>query len=434
MKLFPCLQATLAAVILPLFFVACDGPVEGDEGEGERGGEEGEGEPGDVSDAQLADAFLAAADRCNLFGNLEELEPVLAASSGLQFTRERLLEQLSESRANTATEFDNDAAVDCLADLQNCDSLLSSDSVCNAIFVGIREDGEGCGNANECVDGLTCFQVGFTCGTCQAKPGLGASCDSDPAVDDENRVDCADGLKCIDADGNGSVCVTALALGATCDDFEDACGDGLFCDEDALECVAVESNGRLALGDACTTDCGGVTTGLACVNDACVAITVAQPGQPCDASFQNPTVWCINTLGGINTCLTVGGAPTGVCTALPAAGGGACVAGACAADAVCNEADACVAPPGAGQACIDFECAEGFLCEPDTELCVAAPVAGETCIDFECADGFSCLDDETCAADAGVGESCLDVQCEDNLDCGADDVCFDSSENLVCAE
>jgi len=431
MKFFPCLQATLAAVILPLFFVACDGPVEGDEGEGERGGEEGEGEAGDVSDAQLADAFLAAADRCNLFGNLDELEPVLFAGSGFQFTRERLLEQLGESRANPATDFDNEAAVACLAALQDCDAFLSNDSACNAIFVGNREDGEGCGDANECVDGLTCFG-GSACGTCQAKPGLAASCDSDPAVDDENRVDCADGLKCIDADGNGPVCVAALGVGATCDDFEDACGDGLFCDEDALECVAREPNVRLTLGDACDTDCGGVTTGLACVNDACVAITVAQPGQPCDASFQNPTAWCVNTLSNINTCLTVGGAPTGVCTALPAAG--ACVAGACAADAVCNEANACVAPPGAGQACIDFECAEGFLCEPDTELCVAAPVAGETCIDFGCAVGFSCVDGDTCAADAGVGQSCADVRCQTGLDCSSRDICIDPDELLVCAE
>lgn len=74
----------------------------------------------------------------------------------------------------------------------------------------------------------------------------------------------------------------------------------------------------------------------------------------------------------------------------------------------------CEEPPGVGEECPDFQCAEGLYCDGD--VCQRYPAAGEECPNFVCADGLSCQDpdgdfDYTCEPLLANGEEC-DVNSE----------------------
>lgn len=85
----------------------------------------------------------------------------------------------------------------------------------------------------------------------------------------------------------------------------------------------------------------------------------------------------------------------------------------------------CKEPPGEGDACPDYECAEGLYCDGDVCRRPAGP--GDACPDFECVDGYSCQDPDgdfeyTCEELLRIGEPC-----EGDSDC-ASDFCNEDAE------
>jgi hypothetical protein len=234
-----------------------------------------------------------------------------------------------------------------------------------------------------------------------ASPAIGDSCDGDPSADGVIELECPTNSVCVE---DTLICTARnLGAGAVCDISEDLCSDGFFCDflDGAVDatCQADADDGFL-LNDPCTEDCGGRFSGLACVNATCVLVTPVQPGGACDSLFVDGDVvnYCVNQIGGVNTCVDEELDGSGICTALPATG--PCLNGDCAREAVCNQADVCQALPGAGQECINFDCADGFVCDSttDPELCAALPGAGQPCIDGACADDLDCNDVDVCEA------------------------------------
>lgn len=134
----------------------------------------------------------------------------------------------------------------------------------------------------------------------------------------------------------------------------------------------------------------------------------------------------------------------------------------CAEDLLCDstnpDAEVCVAPPGLGAECIQFQCAEGLYCDPTAmpQVCAAFPTLGEECPFGGCqapyvcngmvceeplpqicgaygglpledckADQFTC-DDGACIAVTGVCDGM--VQCND----GSDEAPFNPSCDAGC--
>ncbi|MDP2344056.1 MAG: hypothetical protein Q8O67_24075 [Deltaproteobacteria bacterium] len=393
-------------LVLPLLLalggVACDagGAAEG----------EGEGEGG-PSAQELADAFVDFLDNCGEVeaSPLERLEPELFASSGSNQEQGDAVRELLEATFDNPDITVNETAYDaCLVALRTCGDLNSGSSACNDIFEGERPVGAGCVDQNVCQPDLQCAQADFDeCGTCFATPGLGASCDADPSPDEVLELDCGEGNLCSEA---GTCVARNLGLGAPCDiDGDDLCAGDTFCDfadgaADATCLADDEPEDGFVVGDPCVDTCGGRFSGLACVDETCVAAVPVQPGAPCDTGFGGEIVnYCINQLAGINVCFDAEFDDVGVCTTVPSTG--PCLDGRCADDTVCNEAETCVALPVGGQPCIDFDCADGFACDdtPDPAVCVALPGAGQPCVDFDCAEDLQCNDvTEICEADVDL--------------------------------
>ena len=87
----------------------------------------------------------------------------------------------------------------------------------------------------------------------------------------------------------------------------------------------------------------------------------------------------------------------------------------------------CVEPPGEGDACPDYVCAEGLFC--DGETCRRLPGEGDPCPEFICAEGLGCADpngdfEYTCEELLANGQSCTDDgECRSDFCDPAEGVC-----------
>jgi hypothetical protein len=327
-------------ILVGLMAVGCAG---GDAGTGE-----GEGEGGGFDEAAFIDEFAPAitAAQANCDSPIKALEPS-AGNTSLDVNKEKLRAILER-----AVEVDETKRAPCLAALAACEF---GDNACDSIFVGTRNEDEGCVLSDECAEGLICSSDGTQCGKCVARAEVGAACELDR--------DCEDGLVC---PFPVSTCTTALAANAACDPQNDLCGSGLRCRGDICK-------GDFVLGDACTVEQAcGFLTGLACVNDACAAVTIVQPnGAACDADqFGNTPRYCIDQLTGDNNCIDEDEDGVGVCVT-GSATGAACAATGCLSDVTCDD-NVCVEKQGVGGACpTGFECKSNLECK--NEVC-AEPV------------------------------------------------------------
>jgi hypothetical protein len=235
----------------------------------------------------------------------------------------------------------------------------SAFTICDDVWVGTRDLGEGCTDGIECLDTDTVFCAGIDddgCGTCTVRPTNG-----DPCPDGY----CSDGSVCSFETG---LCVPLPGEGEACPDFD--CADDLTCDDATAICVAVDVPTFEEGGPCLDGGCNGFVTGLACgVDDTCHAITVVQPGVTCTPGFE-VDFYCVNQLSGVNACVDTDEDGIFTCTALPTAGD-ACLVDACDRNSTCDDTTSqCVALAGEGESCADIQCALGLECNAD-EVCEA---------------------------------------------------------------
>jgi hypothetical protein len=91
--------------------------------------------------------------------------------------------------------------------------------------------------------------------------------------------------------------------------------------------------------------------------------------------------------------------------------------------------------PGIGQPCPDLVCAAGAMCDA-SQVCVAMPTLpgpAETCLNNLCdpTRAVCVIEANVCAALPTVGQACVQGQCDPSSYCGIDDVCV-ARPPLVC--
>lgn len=158
---------------------------------------------------------------------------------------------------------------------------------------GKLADGTACSTDAQCANKRCKVAVGATCGTCGALAPAGQGCGKDD--------DCADGTKCVN-----ETCVACGATTAACDATH-PCNPTLACVGGT--CVAAQ-----AVGASCTTseECDPLH-GIFCDGKKCQALQFASAPSACggiDGGLQLCT--------GPATCVGLGAAGKGTCTAAPA--------------------------------------------------------------------------------------------------------------------
>ena len=378
-------QLGLATIVGVLgLSVAC--PDTGGEGEGE-----GEGETTPRADA-LIEALIAARETCPRInallglgepGLIERLEPSFDAEAYLRGNLESFRsDELDPLRALNQAAYDT-----CLADITSCAADVFGEAhACSFIFTGTRTDGQGCENDDDCVSGA-CIDGDGDCGTCEPAVALGGDCTDKP---------CAQGLTCDDTE----TCVEILSSGDACTAASDHCDRGLVCTGAGAAAVCA-AEVTFTVGSACVETCGGVLSGLACVEAVCVAINVVGVGEGCDGDGETKD-YCVDTASS-NVCGNRNEDGRGTCLLLPSSG--ACIErytgdddnqGDCAGQHLCVD-DVCVPYPAAGEAC-QFTCAGELVCDFESNVCVEAAALGESCETRGCAGDLTCaFETEICA-------------------------------------
>jgi hypothetical protein len=184
---------------------------------------------------------------------------------------------------------------------------------------GSGANGAACGESSQCASGFCSIGLSAACGTCEAPAMAGTPCTASSS--------CFYGLECpYDLPATSGVCTPHGAAGASCDN-EHRCGDGLGCvgADATLGIMGTCQTAATAVGAACGGETGPECDGaiyLTCVDGACQAEVLAEPGAPC-GSLSSGYAQC--TEGA--TCIT----PEGACQRSGAACGssvGSCVAAA----------------------------------------------------------------------------------------------------------
>ena len=196
-------------------------------------------DPAPVVDAHaFASALLDATTACEE-PFLRQAEPIFFEAQ-LAAQKQVVEARFADNRANPHVTFSEGAYGACLAAAEagDCTTLADDAGPCAQVFVGTLGPGDTCAQSVECGGNTSCFQARDACGDCRPAAGLGAGC----------------------ADQN--------------------CGEGLYCTV-ALVCEPEPSPATFADGDPCNTTvgCGGVTTGLSCVDGLCARIIVVGRGR-----------------------------------------------------------------------------------------------------------------------------------------------------------
>ncbi len=186
-------------------------------------------------------SFLALASGCGESVKLEELDEAYAAvacdkifnccddteltgAARLGITdrdscEAYILSRIDFDEVRTAVReeqvaYDENAAGDCLDAFedQECGSTdepfefdLEQYPVCEQVFVGIVENGEPCGDDDQCVSGF-CKDEGEGATVCATPPGEGEACDGDCAEGFDCRLEGAMGGTCVRRPGEGEAC------------------------------------------------------------------------------------------------------------------------------------------------------------------------------------------------------------------------------------
>ncbi|OGQ18074.1 MAG: hypothetical protein A2138_03010 [Deltaproteobacteria bacterium RBG_16_71_12] len=264
------------------------------------------------------EALLGASTACE--GSfLAQAEPVFVEAQ-LAAQVEVSIASFERNLDNDKVEFSRPAYNACLAAARarECDTLQSETGPCSSVFRGTLDVDETCAEAVECAPGLSCFQERDQCGVCRPNAVTGDAC----------------------ADRN--------------------CESGAFCDQGT--CVAEPAPAQFEEGDACVaaSGCGGVLSGLTCVDQACVPMVLVGEDEACDVG-----------IGAVRYCLDSSSTHVcedGLCRRRPGVG------------SACTTGGACDATTGA---CVDGQCLDegqpGDACTNAYGCRLGARCSGGTC-------------------------------------------------------
>ncbi len=285
-------------------------------------------------------------------------------------------------------------------------------TACMATFTGSLPDGKECDSALYCTS-RRCAKPGTGCGKCAPLGKEGSAC--------TYSSDCDDQLLCMEGE-------CGQVLSGVADDAclgDEQCGPGLFCRPDLKVCATGGDS-----GSDCMTP-KWCAAGLVCKTNksAYSGHSCGYPGtanQACSSSPFGPGECQVGLVCGLKftkyVCLPVV-AIGGECTANEQCGGvdAACTAGKCA--LLPTKGQACE-PPQPGSPATWFTCVDPWVCDPTTKVCVAPPPAGQPCIENKCDPTAKCTN-QNCTSLAKVGEACDHAwDCMPNLDC-AGGVCVE---------
>lgn len=275
----------------------------------------------------------------------------------------------------------------CLAAVSSCGvvgSVPLTTKACRDVFEGAVPLGQSCERSEQCAGDAVCAVVDTCPGTCAARPGLDAPCDSTSDCDTDGTVVCD--RRVLDVDGKGAchepVVHDAANEGDACDRSPNAtleftpCAAGLFCDGADDDGTGL-CHAPLAADAACDFDGDVCVNGHWCLDQvSCKAYTIAREvGATCNP---DELVYCD---------------PIAQLT---------CDAGAC----------ALIGDGHEGSNCNGLDLSEFHTCDPELncasqgeggmgpiETCEAPHPGSQPCDnDRDCASG-SCQPDGTCATD-----------------------------------
>lgn len=274
-----------------------------------------------VDGRAFIEALLGASSACE-DSFLARAEPVFVEAQ-LAAQVEVSIQTFERNLANPKVEFSRPAYNACLtaARAEECATLSSETGPCSSVFRGKLDADETCAEAVECAPGLSCFQERDQCGVCRPNAVTGDTC----------------------ADRN--------------------CESGAFCDDGT--CAAEPSPTQYAEGDTCAaaSGCGGMLTGLACVDTQCAPMVLVGETEACDLGI-GAVRYCVDS-SSTHVC------EAGVCSRRPDVGS-ACTAG-----------GACDATTGA---CVDGQCLDegqaGDTCTNGYGCRLGTGCSGGTCSSF----------------------------------------------------
>ena len=253
------------------------------------------------------EAMLAASTACE-DSFLARAEPTFLEAQ-VQAQVEVSIASFERNLANAQVEFSRPAYNACLAAAQaeDCATLRSETGPCGSVFRGRVDVDQTCAEGVECAPGLSCFQERDQCGVCRP----------------------------------------IAVVGDTCADR--TCESGAYCDEGT--CAAEPTPTQFHEGDACVpaSGCGGVLSGLACVDQRCAPMELVGEGDACDIG-----------IGAVRYC--VDSSSTRSC-----------------------EGDVCLQRPGLGSAC-----SAAGACDATTGACVDGQCLDEGQPGDTCASSFGC--------------------------------------------
>lgn len=393
------LRLRLAVACICFGLAACEAPktIELDREPGAEG--EGEGEEGVVG----IDDVVAAWDEvaCGLYAcahRTRVTDDICALAADAHGAPAGTIRFASDTIAAGRGTFDVVTGAACLAVIASMDGFVddcfgeNADTFaaafgeafaasCGALVVGVVEEDAACVDDSECADGLQCLRD-------SEFEGCARSCRPRLAVNDscvEHRADCDDDGVC-----NGEVCVARAltATGGQCFNHDECVSQRCYdfvCQEKSVrdgECV---EEGDCQFGQFCrplppSTGLQGVCQDHAAAGEACGFAVRCSGNQAC-AGF---------------SIKHSGGNQDGVCQAV-----------------IADVGDACV-PVAAGFDDGDTGCYADLVCDADTSTCVVAPLLGAACgVDDVCGFNAFC-DDGVCALKKRVGEPATTAAaCED---------------------
>jgi hypothetical protein len=193
-----------------------------------------------------ARAFIEELFRANFVcapSFLGEAEPTFVRARG-EAQVDVAVATFTRHLANDRVTFRRSAYDACLeaARRNDCPIVRDEEGPCADIFQGTLDEDAVCAEDVECGPGLSCFQERDACGVCKPLAVTGDSCaESD----------------CIKSD---------------------------FCDRDTSVCRRKPELDTFVQGQPCSPQpgCGGLLTGLQCINSVCRAITVVGEGETCE--------------------------------------------------------------------------------------------------------------------------------------------------------
>jgi hypothetical protein len=197
------------------------------------------------TEASFCQEWAEAACNEDVVGNCDETSESACVERQAAFCEDLVPSGYSSVHAADCIEAVGDAYEDAELDADELDVVLRLGGACSQLIAGPDEEGESCGEPNDCdtVHGYTCvIKAGEETGTCQEPQiqGKGEPCDAQAMV-------CEEGAFC-----DGENCLVTKSEGDECS-YDAMCEDGTRC---VIEIDATEGTcePKLANRDSCTAD------------------------------------------------------------------------------------------------------------------------------------------------------------------------------------